>query len=126
MLQRRRGSTPAAFVFSRSAVFADEVAEVTVDLRGFLDAGVEHGAPLPSIVVKVECSKEITGLKDDLESVARSWERRRISWACSMGIGGVPVESVMRMRILNVLLAEKFGCLIGVKRAGWRVWPGKP
>src|SRR5579883_2137320 len=70
MLQRRRGSTPAAFVFSRSAVFADEVAEVTVDLRGFLDAGVEHGAPLPSIVVKVECSKEITGLKDDLESVA--------------------------------------------------------
>jgi hypothetical protein len=51
------------------AVGANEIAELAVDFRCFLDSTIEHGSPLASALVEGRGSEEITGLEDDFERV---------------------------------------------------------
>ncbi len=85
----------AAFVFRGLTVGADEVTQAAVNFRGLLDSAVEHGAPLAGVFVEIDGTEEIAGLEDDFEGVAEVVREAAISCACSIGMGGVPVDSVI-------------------------------
>jgi hypothetical protein len=80
------GASSSAGDCGASAVAADVLAQLLVDLGSLLDAVVEHGAPLFGVLVEGTVPRRKLVWRMISRALLRSWERRRISLACWSGM----------------------------------------
>src|SRR5271157_3593337 len=57
------------FLAALSAIRADKVAELAIDLGCLLNPAIKHGTPLAAILVQFDHTQEVACLEDDLKCV---------------------------------------------------------